>query len=267
MACDEMTTLLPDLWAGTLSAGDRHTLEAHLATCAACRAEADELGRLWQRLGDVAEAGEAPSRSMRSTFAATLAAYAAGRDELGTRPPLVVPSARPAWVPWLGAVAAAALLGVAFLGGLLVNRQQEAPAVQALHREVQTMRQMLALSLLQQQSANERLRGLSVSVQLDRPNETVLAALVATLTTDPNVNVRLSAVDALRAFANEAQVRDGLIEAVGHQESPLVQIALIDALAEIGEPRAPGVLRTLAGDDQADQAVRTRATEVLKQIS
>lgn len=261
-ACEDAAALLPDAWAGTLDGDSRRRLDAHLATCDACRREAAALADLWTRIDTPIEAP--PSDTMRERFAVTLAAYTAGqRDARGPR------TVR--WQPWMGALAAAAVIvviaGLAFFGGMVVTRRQTVPDVVALHREVQTMRQMLALSLLQQQSASERLRGLSVSTQLDRPDEAVLAALVTTLATDPNVNVRLSAIDALKSFSAEPRVRDGLIDALPRQPSPLVQIALIDSLVELGERRAVGAFRALAADERANQTVRARAAEAVQQLS
>ena len=91
------------------------------------------------------------------------------------------------------------------------------------------MREMVALSLLQQQgSAVERLRGVSFIQHIDAPSSTVLTALLDTLAHDPNPNVRLATIDALREFAGQEGVRTGLVQALRTQPSPLVQIALID---------------------------------------
>ena len=60
------------------------------------------------------------------------------------------------------------------------------------------MRQMVALSLMQEQSASERLRGVSWAMPRAVDDTEVLSALLTTVNQDPNVNVRLAAVDALR---------------------------------------------------------------------
>ena len=76
------------------------------------------------------------------------------------------------------------------------------------------MRQMLMLSLMQQQSATERLRGVSGSVQIDQPGAEIVRALLETLMHDPNVNVRLACVDALRRFSEQDVVRRGTVQAL-----------------------------------------------------
>ena len=118
---------------------------------------------------------------------------------------------------------------------------------------------MVTLSLLQQQSASERLKGVTSSSQIEQPGSEVVSALIETLRHDSNVNVRLASVDALRRFGGREAVRRDVVEALPQQESPLVQIALIDFLLEAQGPEAAGVLRRLADDMMLDKAVRDRA--------
>ena len=66
------------------------------------------------------------------------------------------------------------------------------------------MRQLVALSLMQQQSASERLRGVSWAYQRGTIRREVLAALVSAVNHDTNVNVRLAAVDALAPVFRES---------------------------------------------------------------
>ena len=121
---------------------------------------------------------------------------------------------------WLGqplvqCVAVALLAIVVWDGGLVRRTPPEPdPALVELRRELHDMRQMLMLSLMQQQSATERLRGVSESVQIDQPGAEIVRALLETLKHDPNVNVRLACVDALRRFSEQDVVRRGTVEAL-----------------------------------------------------
>jgi hypothetical protein len=173
---------------------------------------------------------------------------------------------RPAWA--LAGVAAALVLGVA------AGRQVAPPApttepsdLQVLRNEVTDLRQMVSLSLLQQQSASERLKGVAWAAQLDSNDDTVVTALLDALSNDPNVNVRLASVDALKRFAAQEAVRRGAVTALEQQTSPLVQIALIDFVVEAGLRDADGTLRRLAGNDMVHEAVRARAEQGLRQVS
>ena len=128
-----------------------------------------------------------------------------------------------------------------------------------MRTELRDMRQMLTLSLLQQQSATERLRGVSATSQIERPDTEVVAALLDTLLRDPNVNVRLAAIDALRRFSDRTEVRTGSRLAVHDRTAPLLQVAAIDFLVETHDPEAPALFRQLVADASVDQSVRERA--------
>jgi hypothetical protein len=136
-----------------------------------------------------------------------------------------------------------------------------------LRSEVRSMRRLVAVSLLQQQSASDRLKGVNWSSRVERPDNEVLLALLHTLKYDSNVNVRLAAVDALHQFSSEPVVRLGLIEALRMQDSPLVQIALIDLLVEIRDKQAIDILRRLKQDREQNEAVKERAEWGLRQLS
>ena len=108
---------------------------------------------------------------------------------------------------WQGWAWSAALL-VAGLGAgqWLGGRQHSRADLVALQDEVDHMRQLVTLSLLEQQSASERLRGVDYAYRVDQSDTQVLVALLHAVNHDPNVNVRLAAVDALRKFAANPSV-------------------------------------------------------------
>jgi hypothetical protein len=128
-----------------------------------------------------------------------------------------------------------------------------------LRGEVQNMRQMIALSLMDRQSANSRLEGVSWGARVDRPDVEISTALLTALNHDPNVNVRLSSVDALQKFTGDPAMRRALAESIPVQESPLVQIALIDSLVQLRDASVAQELRQIARDAQVDKNVRQRA--------
>ena len=169
----------------------------------------------------------------------------------------------------LAALAAAALL----VSGIAIGRQTAAPGapaadtqIAALREELGEMRQMMSLSLLQQQSAIARLQGVVSIAQIEDPHGEVIAALVDTLMYDPNANVRLATIDALKRFMDRDLVKRGTLAALPRQTSPLVQIALIDFVVEAAGVESANALRTLSKDSTVDEAVRTRAAERLHQL-
>jgi hypothetical protein len=132
-----------------------------------------------------------------------------------------------------------------------------------LRDEMRGMRQLVTLSLLQQQSAAERLRGVSWSYRAEPDDVEVLSALLTTINQDANVDVRLAAIDALRKFADSPVAQRGIGQALPRQQSPLVQIELIDLITEFRIRSARPQLQRLADLPDLDENVRRRVEQAL----
>jgi HEAT repeat protein len=166
-------------------------------------------------------------------------------------------------------LAAAAVLLV--LGVAVGRAGRPAPAnavdeIASVRSELREMRQMVTLTLMQQQSASDRLKGVSWSSTLERPGNEVVSALLDTLLHDPNVNVRLASIDALARFADEQQVRQGAVDALQSAGSPMVQIALIDFVVGVRETGSIETLKKLAADPSLNETVRVRASQGLDRL-
>jgi hypothetical protein len=135
-----------------------------------------------------------------------------------------------------------------------------------LQDEVHNMRQLVTLSLLQQQSDSERLRGVDFSVRADPSDTQVLSALLHAVNYDSSVNVRLAAVDALRKFGTRPEVRGTLDQSLVKQDSPLVQIALIDLIVDTRDRGALATLAHLEQNPTADKNVKEKAQWGVEQL-
>lgn len=268
MSCERVKAEFPDYLAKSLSQEGSAAIQSHLAICGACRQELATLESAWSRLG-VLE-GARPGPQLRARFHAMLEEH---QLELRSQPKRRVTfgdwvegwwPARPMWQFALGLLLLAVGVG---LGRSSLEKPKHDGEIARLRDEVGGLRELLTLSLLQQQSASERLRGVSWSSQVQQPEEPVLSALLQTLNSDPNVNVRLAALDALQKFANIHEVRQGLLEALEKQKSPLVQITLIDWLVESRERKAVDVLTRISDEPQVQPKVRERARWGLRQLS
>ncbi len=171
------------------------------------------------------------------------------------------------WVrhPAFQAASAVAILIIGVATGYLV-RGRDTVEVSQLRGEVYNMRQLVALSLLQQQSASDRLRGVNFAYRVEQSDPQVLSALLTTVNHDPSTNVRLAAVDALRNFTDNPIGRKGLVQALAKQESPLVQIAIVDQIVELHEKSAAPAVQFLLASDNLNPEVRQRAQWALKQL-
>jgi len=273
---------LPECLAGRLEKAAREQVIEHLETCSACRAELAQLGVVWRALEPLAAPEMKPERErdMRERFSERLAAFEAGLEQgravaVAQRRTAPQPSvawwttvwSRPAW-QFAGA---AILLVVGVLAGRYIGgpgQESAAPSneVAQLKGQVESLRQLVTLSMLEQQSPSARLEGVSYAYQMSQPDSQVEQALLHAVNHDTNVNVRLSAVDALQKYAGDPNVRRALTDAVPVQDSPLVQVALIDLLVQLKDRDSAPALRVLAHNAEADEAVRQRATWAIQRL-
>lgn len=282
--CATMQERLTARFQGELTAAELAELEAHLAGCADCSAEAAGFAELWRGLGETGE--PVPSARMRARLDTLLATeLAAGRNPAAAVPLAFPgrtterrePAASGLFDRRYLALAAMLLVGLG-LGYLLFGRS--ADDVATLRREVGDLHTLMALSLLEKGSVSERLQGVAYSreVAVNRDfsvargqsvpgggsgqvtpgvqNEPVVAALFTRLLEDPNVNVRLAALEALRPLAARDDRRGDFVAAVARQQSPLVALSLIDLLLESDGAAARRDLEQLLANDQLDPVVR-----------
>ena len=271
MQCEEVRNQFADYLTGTLNESAEEEVEKHLSSCAGCRHEIEGLRAVWMKLGSIP--GEMPdSAGMRDKFEVMLEAYKQGLEHSSSSR---LWNGINSWIarwwpqqPLLQFGVAVVLLAIGvFLGGSRPSVPVQNPEIGQLRQELHDTQQMVALSLLQQQSASERLKGVSWSNQLDQPGTEVLSALLDTLMHDPNVNVRLASIDALKKFGERQVVRRGILQALQEQGSPLVQIALIDLVVEIQAKESVETLRKLTMDATVHEAVRKRAEWGIERLS
>ena len=268
MECEQIAQLLPDYLQGDLGPDQQRNVEAHLKECAECAEEVE----LWRKLSLLPV--ERPSPASRGRFEAMLQAYQAGRSSQ--------PKGNSRWrerfsswnsFRWLrsplGQVAwSAALLAIGVVSGLhLANSRSRSPDLAALQSELASTKQMVVLSMLQQQSASARLEGVTWSRRDQQLDPKVLLALLHTLRYDPSVDVRLAALDALSRHAAQPQVRTSVVNALEEQQSPLMQVALIDQLVEWHDREAAPHLEKLRQSPNLNPAVRQRADWAISKLN
>ena len=278
MTCEQVREQFPDYLTGEIASATMAGLDAHLAGCAACREEWTTLSAIWAKLASLPE--EEPSPTSEARFHAMLEAYRRGLKQAERDSSLHATLAD--WLDRLWPRQPAPQFAVAvllFAAGLLLgpslfrgHQNHPAPggtndrALAQLREEISSMKELVTLALLQQPSASERLRGVNWSYRIERPDREVLGALLRALDSDPNVNVRLAAVDALHQFATDATVRQGLLHSLAGQKSPLVQIGLINLMVELKEKESVPVLEELSRQQELNPAVRERIEWGLKKL-
>jgi hypothetical protein len=259
MKPEEYRFAIPLYLGNQLNLVDRAAFEQELSNDPALRAETEELRAVWTGLGLLPD--EQPSAAMRARFYQTL-------HRLNKEPePHATTSS---WLRLRPIQSLAAAIFV-FCFGVLADRAGVIPGgstnqIAQLRKQVQDLEQLTALSMLDRQSASARLEGVSWGSRMEHPDRQVATALLTALNHDPNVNVRLSSADALEKFAGDESVRRGLIDSLPLQDSPLVQIALIDTLVQLHQANAAAEFRRLAAKADANPNVRQRAQWALQQL-
>jgi hypothetical protein len=283
MTCTQVREQLPALLDDRLATAAVRDLRTHLASCPDCERELATLSQTLRAL----DAMPTPSPTPRLR-ARVYAAIAAEEHALRSAPAPLAPaprSARPLWFRVIQPLAAAALLAL----GFVLGQRQIPPPVAAptpasatiaapdaatqrelaeLRQKMDSMSQLVGYSILQQQSrsSNERLRGVLTSAAVAQPDDKTLNDLIGALALDPSANVRLNALEALYAHAELDVVRAGVLTSLPREQSPLVQISMIDFLAAARDREAAPALQKLSNNHQADLNVRAAAKRALTQL-
>jgi hypothetical protein len=273
MTCDQAKSLIAGSWQSELDTNSEAGLRQHFSGCQECAAEAEVLGGIWQRLGDFP--APEPSHALNMRWESTLQTLVAESGYRAPKPAQTWSFANfwPRNPVWQGAIAMACLV-IGLVVGMASPRlfRQNDSEIAKLRREVSSTREMVALSLLQQQSATERLRGVEYSGGMKTMEPEVVTALVHAINEDSSVNVRLAAIDVLgRAALGKASGSSGVLTSLTRslpaQDSPMVQAALVDYFVDAHDRQAVGALRQLEQKPDLNPAVLEHTRVALRELS
>jgi len=159
---------------------------------------------------------------------------------------------------------AAVLILSGFAVGYFLQSPQQKTEVSELTKEVGDLKEMVMLSLMEKESATQRLKAVSLTSEMDQASDKVTNALFVALNKDENVNVRLAALEALKPYVSKSTVRLKLIESIEEQASPLVQVALAELMVIMQEKRSVDQLRQLLKDERVPKEVKYKISESIK---
>jgi len=160
---------------------------------------------------------------------------------------------------------ATTVLAVGFVGGYLFNNKpSQNLEVRELTEQVSDLKEMMVFSLLEKESASERLKAVSLTNEMNQVSVKVTDALFKTMNRDENVNVRLAALEALKPYVKQSSVREELIASIGKQDSPLVQVALAEFMAAIQEKKSVKELQKLLENENTPKEVKSKINESIK---
>ncbi|MFN8211404.1 MAG: zf-HC2 domain-containing protein [Bacteroidales bacterium] len=232
MKCEDADKLLVEYLDGQLDRETSDEIEKHIATCEKCL---DEVRNLKELLSGISGSPVMkPSDNLRINFYHMLHSEMnkeAGPDasELQLKKKFI----RPAWYSIAAGIAilvAGSFIGLVIGTGILKTRDSK--EISMLRSEIADLRKTAMMTMLSQESSSDRIQAVNYAEDIDNPDQNVIDVLVKTLNTDRNVNVRMAAAYALGKFSDSRLVCDSLVNSLSLQTDPLLQITLINILAE-----------------------------------
>jgi len=161
-------------------------------------------------------------------------------------------------------------LGLALLfGGMLLGNfmdSGQSNQINDLAKQLQETQETMMLTLLEKKSSTERLKAVHISQGMNDVSEKVISMLLKTLNKDPNVNVRLAAIETLSNYAEKPVVREGLIKSIQNQQAPMVLLALAELMVILEDERSVEEFQDLMNSTEVPQEIQNELNEKIKML-
>jgi oligoendopeptidase F len=257
MEKERLEALLIEYIDGTISAVDRKVVEQLLTSSEEAKKLYEQLQRVLTSMNYASELE--PSASVKESFNQLL------EREIAAEKKLKVVFFTPSFYKVAAAVALLVVgSGIGYWVNKNLEREQELAEIKRALEENKSM--MMAL-LSNEQSASQRMTGVTVAYQLPKADDEIITTLAKVMNEDPNTNVRMAALEALSKFHQEPKVRKVLIESLKTQKDPVVQIALIQIMVTMKEKGVIKDLERMTEDASTMKAVKDAAYSGLLKLS
>lgn len=248
-----------------LEEGTSAEIEKHLETCENCLDELREIQHVLNLMPK--DEMVKPQDSLRINFYHMLHSQIKKSEEQNASLSL-----KP-FTPWYalnryGIAAGIALLICGTFIGLFIhtglNTSYASNELKQLHSEISDLRKATMFTMLKEESSSDRIQAVRYVEDLDNPDQNVIEALIKTLNNDKNVNVRMAAAYALSKFADQRIVCDSLVKSLSVQSDPILQVTLINILAERMEKSALKPIQEIIANRSTMKEVRAVAQNSLR---
>lgn len=251
MTCNEIKINLPEYIDEKLDERTSALVRRHLENCEPCSNLHSELQSFLQFTDSFPEIE--PPEGMKEEF---LALVEMENKSLGKTIRF------PIWTK----VAATVLivLGTFFTGYLTGSKNNK---ISGLQTEVTSLKQEVLLAGLRDYSGPQKIEAVYSIKTSGHADESLIDALVYTMNSDKNVNVRLAAINALSEMMDKnTSIKTELIKSLSVQKNPLLQISLIQVLTESGVKEAKEEIESISNNENTDQQVKDYAKNMIKTI-
>lgn len=155
------------------------------------------------------------------------------------------------------------LIGIGFLIGKSLNQHRRIELAE-LQNEVRALQQQASINSLVVPTASHRLKVINDFSSHPAPDEEILNALIQTLNTDHNVNVRMAAAYSLTKYKDSELVKKALINSLANQKDPMIQVTLIGILVDLNDERIKQPLQNLIENNETQPLVKEHAKSGLQ---
>jgi hypothetical protein len=252
MKCEEIKINLPEYIDGKLDKNTSEKIEGHLQNCVSCRELYTELSSFLKFTGSFPEME--PPQGMKKEFL-KLAGLETG---VGSDKIFRIPE-------WIKVAAIIIIVFGTFVTGYFAGSQKK--EVAQLQSELNAIKKEILLAGLRDYSGPQKIEAVYNIKTSGGADDTFVNALVYTMNSDKNVNVRLAAINALSEMIDKNEtIKTELIRSLSLQENPLLQISLIQVLTESGVKEAKEKIESISNNENTDQQVREYAKNMIKTI-
>jgi len=244
---------------GELSATEMQLLEQHLGQGSVALEELEDMQQLQEQI-DFTIAS--PTTTLRHRFYQHLATEKAKQQQVNPLGQL-----QSFWQQLFANRVAfgAMMLLIGFgLSWWLHGSRIDHPQIAQLAAELSDTREMMMLTMLEQESTTERIKAVNLTKNMSEVSDQITDALFETLNKDNNVNVRLVTLEALLPYTNDPKVRESLVQSIQYQDSPLVQIALAEIMVALQEKSSVEELRGLLQQEEMPIEVKEKIEESIE---
>ena len=254
MNCEEVKINLPEYIDRKLDEIASKAIRKHLESCDSCSALHRELSSFLNYM-DSLPTPEVPE-GMKEEFEEMMASL--GNQE----------KKKIRLIPMWTKIAAMVVLffGTYWLGYRVGSGKSEIVQNQ-LTSELSTQKQQVLLASLRDFTGPQKIEAVYSISTTENVSTELIDALVHTMNSDKNTNVRLAAISALSEMMDKNnRVKTELIKSLTVQENPLLQISLIQVLTEKGVKEAKQQIETITNNEKTDESVKAYAKDMMKII-
>ena len=242
--CDEIKIQLPEYIDGILDEKTSVLISDHMKNCDSCRKLYSEMKSFLQFTDSFPEIE--PPEGMKEEFL-----------KLAT----LEKRNRVRFLPFWAKIAATVLivLGTFVAGYFSGSKTRE---IKLLNSELINLKQEALLAGLRDYSGPQKIAAVYNIKNYGVVDDQLVNALVYTMNSDNNVNVRLAAINALSEMMDKnPKIKSDLIQSLSIQDNPLLQISLIQVLTESGIKEAKDEIESIANNENTNQLVREYAKD------